>query len=104
MRRGDVWWAEHPDEGRRPVCILTRTPAIDVLNRVIVAPLTRTVRAIPTEVLLDERDGMPVESVVSLDNISVVRKGALTEHITTLSPAKMEAVCRALATAVDCRA
>ncbi len=104
MKRGDVWWAEHPDEGRRPVCILTRTSAIPVLNRVLVAPLTKTIRSIPTEVLVDTEDGVPIESVVALDNVSVVRKGALRELITTLTPLKMEAVCRALATAVDCRA
>lgn len=59
MRRGEVWWLEVPDAGRRPVCIVTRAAAIDVLNAVVVAPATRTIRNIPTQVRLTKRDEMP---------------------------------------------
>lgn len=48
MSRGEIWWVEHPDAGRRPACVLTRKAAIGVLNAVLVAPATRTVRGIPT--------------------------------------------------------
>ena len=52
MNRGEVWWLEHPDAGRRPVCVLTRQAAIPVLTSVLVAPATRTIRDIPTELRL----------------------------------------------------
>jgi mRNA interferase MazF len=56
VRRGEVYWLELPDERRRPVCVLTRDPALPVLRNVTVALITRTVRDIPTEVPLTERD------------------------------------------------
>ena len=59
MNRGEVWWVEHPDAGRRPACVLTRQAAIPVLNSVLVAPATRTVRGIPTEVTLTRRTACP---------------------------------------------
>jgi mRNA interferase MazF len=101
-QRGDIWWAEVPDAGRRPVLVLTRDAAIDKLNRLIVAPITQTVRGIPTEVALDEDDGMPKPCSVSLDNVSVIDAWALTEKVTTLDVVKMHAVCESLHHAVDC--
>ena len=59
MNRGEVWWVEHPEAGRRPACVLTRQAAIPVLTSVLVAPATRTIRDIPTEVTLTRDDGMP---------------------------------------------
>jgi len=103
VNRGEVWWVEHPDIGRRPGCVLTRTRAIPVLRSVLVAPATRTIRGIPTEVFLDKVDGMPEECVLSLDSVAVVPKSMLTERITTLSPQRVEEVCRALAIATGCR-
>jgi mRNA interferase MazF len=58
VRRGEVWWYEGPDTKRRPVLILTRSEAVERLHDILVAPVTRTVRGIPTEVPLDEGDGM----------------------------------------------
>lgn len=103
VNRGEVWWVEAPEVGRRPGCVLTRSGAIPVLRSVLVAPATRTIRGIPTEVLLDEGDGMPEECVLSLDNVAVVPKSMLTERITALSPQRLEEVCRALAVATGCR-
>ena len=101
-RRGEVWWYEHPDAGRRPFVVLTRSEAAEVLHQVMAAPATRTVRAIPTEVPLDERDGMPTDCVVNLDNVTLVRTALLTERITTLDPSRIAACCTALAIATDC--
>lgn len=100
--RGEVWWIEHPDIGRRPGCVLTRSGAIPVLRSVLVAPATRTIRGIPTEVFLDQGDGMPEECVLSMDNLTVVPKSMLTERIATLSPQRLEEVCRALGIATGC--
>jgi mRNA interferase MazF len=102
VNRGELWWLEHPEEGRRPVCLLTRHAAIPVLPSVMVAPATRTVRGIPSEVPLDEDDGMPEACALSLDNVTTVRKSLLTEHITRLSPAKLHDVCSALGVASGC--
>lgn len=100
--RGEVWWVEEPDLGRRPVVVLTRDSAIPVLTWVLVAPVTRRVRGIPTEVVLDVEDGMPQHCAVTLDNLRPVRRELLTERITALGAVEMFAVCRALVTAVAC--
>jgi len=102
VTRGDICWCDLPDEGRRPVLILTRAEAIPVLSRVLVAPLTRRVRHLPTEVRFDSSDGMPEECVASFDNVSQVSRAFLTEPITTLSGPRMHEVCRALAIATGC--
>jgi mRNA interferase MazF len=73
-----VWWAEAEDK-RRPVLIVTRSDAIPVLRRLVVAPVTRTVRGIPTEIALGSDEGMPVECVASFDNLQPVNRRLLTE-------------------------
>ena len=102
VSRGDICWYDFPDEGRRPVLVLTRDEAIPVLSRVTVAFLTRTIRGIPTEVRLDEEDGMPAECVVSLDNLRYVSRVRLADPITSLRGKRMHEVCRALAIATGC--
>ena len=102
VRRGEVWWYEHPHAGRRPFVILTRSEAAAALHQIIAAPATRTIRRIPTEVPLDEADGMPVACVINLDNTTLVRTSLLTERITTLDPGRMGEICEALAAATDC--
>ncbi len=102
VRRGEVWWYEHPEAGRRPYLVLSRTEACGVLNQVLAVPATRTVRDIPTEVPLDETDGMPTPCVVNVDNLSLVRPSLCTEQITELGPQILRNVCDALAAATDC--
>ncbi len=103
VRRGDVCWVDDPDEGRRPALVLTRDEAIPVMRKLTVAYATRTVRGIPTEVRLTERDGMPAECVVNLDNIRQVPRVLLDDPITSLSGPRMHEVCHALAIANGCR-
>jgi mRNA-degrading endonuclease toxin of MazEF toxin-antitoxin module len=102
MNRGEVWWAEHPDAGRRPFLILTRQAAIGVLARVLAVPATRTIRKIPTEVVLDVDDGMPQRCALSFDNITPMPKSLLTERICRLDIERMSAACRALEAATGC--
>ena len=73
-RRGEVWWGEIEHVGRRPFLVMTRTAAIPVLHSVLAAPVTRTVRNIPTEVRLGPDDGMPTDCAASVHNRSVVPK------------------------------
>lgn len=81
---------------------MTRTAALERLPRVLVAPATTHFRGLPSEVRLDQDDGMPQECVLTLDTVELVSKSLLVEYVTTLSPIRMEAVCRALAVAVNC--
>lgn len=103
VARSEIWWAEHPDAGRRPFLVLTRQAAVPVLNALLAVPATRTVRGIPTEVVLDTSDGMPEECALSLDNLTLVPKELLRARITRLSVERMSEVCRALALASGCR-
>jgi mRNA interferase MazF len=102
VTRGEVWWYEHPEHARRPFAILTRDVAIPVLEQILAVPATRTVRGIPTEVELDESDGMPTRCVLVLDNVTVIRKSLCTERIARLDDERMLAVCEALRIATAC--
>jgi len=99
---GDVWWYEHPDAGRRPFAVITRPEACEVLNQVMAVPATRTVRGIPTELALDESDGMPAPCVLSADNVTLIRPALCTTLITRLDAATMDRLCRAVALATAC--
>jgi mRNA interferase MazF len=99
---GEAWWVESPEISRRPVVVLSRPEAIPHLARVLVAPATTNVRGLPSEVALDEDDGMPRPCVLTLDTPELVSKALLVEFITALSPVRMLEVCRALNTAVNC--
>ncbi len=101
IERGDVWWGELPETGRRPFLVMTRSRAISVLTNVLAAPVTRTVRGIPTELALGPDDGMPAECVASFDNLRVVPKAYLTARICRVAPARLAEACAALRNAVD---
>ncbi len=102
MRRGEIWWGEDPEYGRRPYLVLTRGEAVDVRRRLLVVPATRTIRGIPTEVLLGGEDGMPESCALSLDNVTTVQKALLTERVCQLRGERMVEVCRALQIATGC--
>ena len=93
MKRGEVRWYKFskPDK-RRPVVILTRDSALEFLGEVTVAPVTSTIRDIPSEVLLTEADGMPKSCAVNLDHIQTVAKAKIGPLITSVSARKMSAV------------
>ena len=97
MRRGEVRWYKftQPDK-RRPVVILTRESALAFLGEVTIAPITSTIRDIPSEVLLTEADGMARQCAVNLDHVQTVAKAKLGAVITTLSPRKMAELRTAL--------
>jgi mRNA interferase MazF len=99
--QGDVWWAEAEDK-RRPVLVVTRSDAIEVLTWLVVAPVTRTIRQIPTEVPLGPRQGLSVDCVASFDNLQPVRRSLLTERVGSLAGGERLEICRALAALADC--
>lgn len=98
--QGEIWWAEAEDK-RRPVLVVTRSEAVPVLTGIVVAPVTRTMRSIPTEVLLGEDEGLSVECVASFDNLQRIRRTALVERIGTLGP-RREEICNSLRALADC--
>lgn len=101
-RRGEVWLADLPGDKIRPVVVLTREPVIRYLHSVIVAPVTSTVRGIPTEVSLARDEGLLHDSVANFDNLQLVLRTRLVHPVGELSNAKLAEVCRALRFAVAC--
>ncbi len=97
MERGEVRWYEfQPPDKRRPVLILTRTSVIHFLNEVTVAPISTTIRGIPSEVALGIEDGLPQDCAVNFDHIQTVPKAKVGRLITNLSAAKMAQVSSAI--------
>jgi mRNA interferase MazF len=75
VARNDIIWADlGPPSGRRPICILTRDAAIPLLNKVTCAPITRTIRGIPSEVEVGKEHGLPETAVITCDNLITVAK------------------------------
>jgi mRNA interferase MazF len=103
--RGELWWCELPEIGRRPVVVLSRDAAIPRLRRALIAPCTTTIRALPSEVVLEpEDDPVPLRSAVNLDSVESVSLAVLVERLGRLADARMREICAALAVAVDCQA
>ena len=99
-QQGEIWWAEAEDK-RRPVLVVTRSEAVPVLHGIIVAPVTRIVRGIPTEIRLSEVEGLPVESVASFDNLQRIRRASLTTRAGDLGD-RQDEICAALRALADC--
>lgn len=101
--RGEVWWCELPEVGRRPVVVLSRDAAIPRLRRTLIGPCTTTIRGIPSEVLLEpDRDPVPQRSAVNLDSVESVSLGTLVERLGRLGDERMRQICEALEVALAC--
>lgn len=97
MKRGEIRWYRFasPDK-RRPVVILTRDSAIEYLSEVTIAPVTSTIRDIPSEVMLSQEDGMPRDCAANLDHIQTVSKSRVGALITTLRSGRVDELRKAL--------
>jgi mRNA interferase MazF len=101
--RGEVWWCELIEVGRRPVVVLSRDAAIPRLRRAIVAPCTTTIRGLASEVILDPSvDPIPRRSAINLDSVESVSVAALVDRVGRLADTRMREVCAALEVAVAC--
>ena len=102
MKRGEIRWYKFraPDK-KRPILILTRDSMLSYLGEVTVAPITTTVRDIPSEVFLSRDQGMPRDCAINFDHIQTVSKGKVGSLITTLSQEKLELVRQAILFALD---
>jgi mRNA-degrading endonuclease toxin of MazEF toxin-antitoxin module len=97
MKQYEIWRAALSEPiGRRPVLLLSRTPAYQYLNKVIVAEITTTRRQIPQEILLGRSEGLSRPSVVNFDNIHVVPTGSLEQRLGRLTAGREREVKRAL--------
>ena len=102
MKRGEIRWYKFkaPDK-KRPVLILSRDAMLEYLGEVTVAPITTTVRDIPSEVFLSNNDGMSKDCAINFDHIQTVSKGKIGSLITTLSPEKLKQVRDAILFAIN---
>jgi mRNA interferase MazF len=102
LQQGSVVWADLPgSSGRRPVVVLTRDSVIGRMNRITVAPITRTMRGINTEVRLEPADGVPTVCAVSLDNIITIDRPWIRQPITTLDRGKLVKIFDAIRAAFE---
>jgi len=102
MKRGEIrWYKFKPPDKKRPVLILTRDSVLEYLGEVTIAPITSTVRNIPSEVSLSREDGMPRDCAINCDHIQTVSKGKIGSLIATLSPEKLKQVRKAIIFALN---
>ena len=103
LNRGEIWMHTFasPDK-RRPVVILSRQRVIGLLRTVIVAPITSSIRGIPSEVPVGIQEGLKHPSAVNLDHVQTIDRQQLKHFVGSLSDEKMALVCRALAIATGC--
>ena len=101
VNRGDVCWytSKAPDK-KRPVLILTRDSAIAVLHSVTVAPITSTIRSIPTELVLTKDDGLPATCAANFDNLQTVPKSNIGDRIARLTSRRMKEAAHAVSFAL----
>jgi mRNA interferase MazF len=102
--RGELWWCELAEIGRRPVVVLSRDAAIPRLGRALVAPCTTNIRALASEVVLEPGDDpIPRRSAVNLDSVESVSIAVLVSRLGRLADDRMREICGALEVAVDCQ-
>ena len=100
--RGEIWWGEAPDAKGRPYLVLTRDEAVPVLRTILVAPVTRTIRGIPSEVPVGVPEGLPADGVAAMDNVLAFPKALLVRRVGALAPERRAEPCEALRAATDC--
>lgn len=100
-RQGEIWWAEAGDK-RRPVLVVTRSEAVPVLTAVVVAPVTRSARPIPTHLSLGAEEGLPAPCAATFDGLQPIRRASLTQRIGALGTGRRREMCEALRAFADC--
>lgn len=99
--RGEVWWGETPAEKGRPFLVVSRDAANAAMQRVLVAPVTRTIRGLPSELALGAAEGLPAPSVASFDNLRAFPKALLLRRLGSLGPRQHE-ICQVADATFDC--
>lgn len=102
VAQGDVWLLEPPNGKRRPVLVVSRDAAVPVLNNILVAPVTSSIRSIPTCVAVGRAEGIDHDSLATFDNLAAVPKRVLTTRLGSLGPGGRALMCDALRAVADC--
>lgn len=102
VARGELWWGESPDEKGRPFLIVSRDAANQVMQRVLVAPVTSRIRDVPSELTVGPQEGLPRVSVASFDNLQPFPRAMLVRRLGALGADRHRAICRAAAATLDC--
>ena len=102
VAQGELWLMETPNQKRRPVLVVSRDDVIPVLNNVVVAPVTSTVRAIPTCIRVGTDEGIDHDSVATFDNLAAVPKSVLTRRLGALGVGGHQQICAALDALANC--
>ena len=102
VAQAELWLMETPNHKRRPVLVVTRDEVIPVVNNVVVAPVTSTIRHVPTCIPVGPEQGLDHESVASFDNLAAVPKSVLTTRLGALGAGGRQQICAALDAVADC--
>ncbi len=102
VAQAELWMMETPNRKRRPVLIVSRDEAIPLLNNVVVAPVTSTIRPIPTCIPVGAEQGIDHDSVATFDNLAAVPKSVLTRRLGRLGVEGRRQICRALEAMANC--
>jgi mRNA interferase MazF len=102
VAQAELWLMETPNQKRRPVLIVSRDDVIPVLNNIIVAPITSTIRNIPTCIPVGADAGIDHDSVATFDNLAAVPKSVLTTRLGQLGVSGRRQICEALDAMANC--
>ncbi len=102
VAQAELWLMETPNQKRRPVLVVSRDDVIPVLNNVVVAPVTSTIRDIPTCIPVGPDEGIDHESVATFDNLAAVPKSVLTTRLGSLGLDGRRQICNALEAMANC--
>lgn len=102
VAQAELWLMEPPNSKRRPVLVVTRDEVIPVVNNVVVAPVTSTIRDIPTCVPVGPDEGIDHDSVATFDNLAAVPKSVLTVRLGELGVGGRRQICEALDAVANC--
>jgi len=102
VARGEIWWGETPDDKGRPFLVVSRDAANDVMQRVLVAPVTTHVRSVPSELPVGPAEGLPYPSVASFDNLRPFPKAMLVRRLGAMEPSRSHLLCAVAAATLDC--
>ncbi|MGI8792215.1 MAG: type II toxin-antitoxin system PemK/MazF family toxin [Acidimicrobiales bacterium] len=102
VAQAELWLMETPNRKRRPVLVVSRDEAIPALNNVVVAPVTSTIRDIPTCIPVGPAEGIDHDSVATFDNLAAVPKSVLTTRLGELGAGGRRKICEALDAVANC--
>ena len=98
----ELWLMETPNQKRRPVLVVSRDEVIPALNNIVVAPVTSTIRGIPTCIPVGPAEGIDHDSVATFDNLAAVPKSVLTRRLGKLGADGRRRICKALDAVANC--